>query len=75
LAEDQKRKVPRVKQSLEEEEEEKKSSEELNKYEDIYAAQITSLQDLGFADLNEIIAALKHSDGQLEQAIDYLFTK
>ncbi len=60
---------------MEDEEEEKKSNEELNKYEEIYAAQITSLQDLGFTDLNEIIAALRHSDGQLEQAIDFLFTK
>jgi Holliday junction resolvasome RuvABC DNA-binding subunit len=75
VAEDLKRKIPKVKQSVEDEEEEKKSNEELNKYEEIYAAQITSLQDLGFTDLNEIIAALRHSDGQLEQAIDFLFTK
>lgn len=75
IAEDLKRKVPKVKQSQEEEEEEKKSSEELNKYEEIYAAQITSLQDLGFTELPEIITALKNADGQLELAIDFLFTK
>ena len=44
-------------------------------YEEIYATQITSLQDLGFTDLSEIITALRNADGQLEQAIDFLFTK
>ncbi len=68
-------KVPKIKLSQEEEEEEKKSNEEFNQIEDLYASQITSLQDLGFTDLPEIISALKNSDGQLEQAIDYLFSK
>lgn len=44
-------------------------------YEEIYSTQITSLQDLGFTDLSEIITALRNADGQLEQAIDFLFTK
>jgi hypothetical protein len=33
------------------------------------------LKDLGFTDLPEMIAALKNADGQIEQALDYLFTK